>query len=59
MRLEVRWKDPAHDWPWYWFICTVSGGIWLKGADYPDGTAKHDGDVFFAGIEEIEWMRLA
>lgn len=54
--LKIRWCDPNHDWP-YFFLVLVDPErerIRLKGADYPDGSAEHDGDVFWAQINEID-----
>ena len=54
--LKIRWCDPSHDWPYFWLADVNIGQerIRLKGADYPDGSAKHDGDVFWALISEID-----
>lgn len=53
----IHWKDPAHDWPW--FILRGVRGEWLhlEGADYPDGSATHDGGCFWTHKSEIKAMR--
>lgn len=59
--VRVEWRNPDHDWPYF----TVekyekAGWIRLRGADYPDGSATHRGDVIlchssdFHSIEVIE-----
>jgi hypothetical protein len=51
--VKIRWKDPRYDWPWFWLLKTDGARIKLKGADYPNGSAKHEGDVFYVHKSEI------
>lgn len=54
--VEVRWRDPIDDWP-YFIVREVDASkemIELQGADYPDGSAKHDGDVFWVMADKIK-----
>lgn len=54
--VKVDWKDSGSDWP-YFFVRNVNarkGMVQLQGADYPDGSAKHDGDVFWAMAHEVQ-----
>lgn len=54
--VKITWADPAHDWPWFWAIRFKGEWVKLRGADYPDGSAKHDGDSFWVHRLEIRRM---
>ena len=55
-RVKIEWKDIRHDWPYFRVLCTVGEEVQLQGVDYPDGSAKHDGDVFWTDMGEIKSM---
>ena len=57
--VEIEWKDPYCDWPWYYVLEEKGDRLRLKGADYPDGSATHDGGVFWVERSEIRTMRRA
>lgn len=53
--VEIRWRDPRDDWP-YFVVLRVHGplrAVLLRGDDYPDGSAKHDGDEFWADMADV------
>ena len=57
--VQIKWRDPADDWPYYRLleIRSRTGLIKVRGMDFPDGSAKHDGDEFWAewaDVREIE-----
>lgn len=57
--VEIRWHDPNRDWP-YFVVLIVDGPmrmVALRGADYPDGSAKHDGDEFWADMDDVALFR--
>lgn len=56
--VEIRWREPAYDWP-YFVLLDVNDDdtVWLRGADYPDGSDRHDGGVFWVMIDEVESMQ--
>ena len=53
--VEVKWRNPADDWPYYrlLLINPLSASIKLRGMDFPDGRAKHDGDEFWADWSDV------
>lgn len=53
--VRITWRDPRDDWPYYRLLDIRSrdGTIKLRGMDYPDGSAKHDGDVFWADWADV------
>lgn len=57
--VEIEWTDPAHDWPYYWLLSCGQDDLWLKGADFPDGSVKHQGDVFCVPRRDVKRMTLA
>lgn len=57
--VEIEWHDPASDWPWFWWIGERGEFVELQGADYPDGSTKHEGDTFWAHRLQIKTMRTA
>ena len=56
--LHIIWRDPNRDWPYFWLQKKDGKFLFLKGADYPDGSAKHDGDEFWAHKSDIKDMRV-
>lgn len=52
--LYITWRDPNADWPYFWLLKTDGDWLKLKGADYPDGSGKHNGDVIMANRKEIK-----
>ena len=61
-RVKIRWRDPTNDWP-YFVVLRVHGplrSVLLRGMDYPDGSAKHEGDEFWvdmSAVAEFERVR--
>lgn len=53
----IDWRDPASDWPWFWLLKMRGEWLHLQGADYPDGSAKHHGDCFWAHKSDVRLMR--
>ena len=55
-RVEIRWKSDCDDWPYFEIVevCAADKTLQLRGADYPDGTAKHDGDSFWVDWDDIK-----
>ena len=49
----IEWKNPENDWHWFYLIGSYGGCYQLKGADYPDGSAKHEGDIFWVISSDI------
>lgn len=53
--VQIKWRDPSHDWP-YFRLMKVSAKddtIKLRGMDFPDGSAKHEGDEFWVDWRDI------
>ena len=57
IKMQIEWRDDGSDWPWFWLLGTNGEWLHLQGADYPDGSAKHDGDCFWAHKSEVQTMR--
>ncbi len=55
--VQIEWRDPASDWPWFYLLKMRGEWLHLQGADYPDGSAKHDGDCFWAHKSDVRVMR--
>lgn len=58
--VRIQWANPKHDWP-YFFVRDVDpkkGLVLLRGVDYPDGTAKHDGSFVSASAVEIKNLEI-
>lgn len=55
--VQIEWRDPASDWPWFWLLGMRGEWLSLQGADYPDGSAKHDGDCFWVHKSSVRTMR--
>lgn len=53
--VEVEWSDEIGDWPYFILleVCAEDDTIKLQGADYPDKTAKHDGDCTWYDVRDI------
>lgn len=56
--VHITWRDPASDWPYFYLLETRGEWVKLQGADYPDGSATHEGDVFMAHKDDIRAMRV-
>jgi hypothetical protein len=54
----IQWRDPSNDWPWFYLVDFRGEWIKLKGADSPDGTAKHDGNMFWVHQSEINFWEV-
>jgi hypothetical protein len=52
--VHIEWKDPSHDWNYFYLLETVGNLIHLKGADLPDGSAKHCGDSFWCPVSDAK-----
>lgn len=53
--VKIDWRNPEDDWP-YFRLLEVSmedSAIKLRGMDFPDGSAKHDGDEFWADWRDV------
>ena len=53
--VEISWRNPEDDWP-YFRLLEVSekdSTIKLRGADFPDGSAIHNGDEFWADWRDV------
>ena len=55
--VQIEWRDDGSDWPWFWLLGTNGEWLHLQGADYPDGSAKHDGDCFWVHKSDVQTMR--
>ena len=55
--VHIEWHDPESDWPWFWLLNVRGEWLHLQGADYPDGSAKHDGDCFWVHKSDVRMMR--
>lgn len=51
--VEIRWRDPCHDWPYYRLLAVGKEQAFLRGEDSPDGECIHDGDEFCAPIKDV------
>lgn len=54
--MRIEWRDTASDWPWFWLLEVRGEWIHLQGADYPDGSSKHDGDCFWVHKSDVRTM---
>lgn len=56
--VQIKWRDPADDWPYYRLLDVRSrtGVIKLRGMDFPKhlGGWKHNGDEFWAEWDDVE-----
>lgn len=51
--VKIEWTDPECDWPYFKVLKIERNTIKLRGADYPDGYAKHNGDEFWVMDRDI------
>lgn len=56
--VEVEWIDDYHDWPYFYLLEFKDGWVKLQGADYPDGSVKHGGNVIYVPSTEIRLMAV-
>lgn len=54
--VTIIWKDPEHDWNFFWLNAIDGNSILLTGADDPAGW-KHDGDQFWVHKSEIKSIK--
>jgi hypothetical protein len=54
--VRIEWRDPENDWPWFWLLELRGEWVYLQGANYPDGSCKHDGNRFWVHHSEIKLM---
>lgn len=52
--IKIDWRDQLNDWPYFVIVDSARDRIKIKGADYPDGTAKYNGATFWAEMNEIK-----
>ena len=57
--VQIKWRDPENNWPWFLLLEMRGDWLHLQGADYPDGSAKHDGDCFWTHESAVLTMRSA
>jgi hypothetical protein len=57
MLVKIEWADPESDWPWFWLLKLKGDWLHIQGADYPDGSAKHDGNSFWVHRSAVQVMR--
>ena len=55
--VQIEWRDPASDWPWFYLLKMRGEWMHLQGADYPDGSAKHVGDCIWVHKSDVRAMR--
>ena len=58
--VEIEWKRPEDDWPFFQVVDLSKHGKWirLRGMDYPDGTGKHTGGVFWSKTKRIKMLKV-
>ena len=54
--VKIEWRSPDDDWPYFYFLGVDGSLVHLQGADYPDGSAKHEGDSFWVDKYNIIHM---
>ncbi len=59
MPVKIRWVDPFNDWPNFYLVCRQGRRVLLKGRDWPEQNAKHEGDSFWVWLDEIKSVELA
>jgi hypothetical protein len=50
--VQITWADGS-DWPWFYLLEMRGEWLHLQGADYPDGSEKHDGDCFWVHKSDV------
>lgn len=61
--VKIKWCDVSADWPYFTVVDVTlyteqQPSLILQGADYPDGSIKHEGDQFTAFASEIEKIEV-
>lgn len=58
--VKVTWASIEFgEWPYFHFLETFEGGwVKLKGANYPDGSAKHDGSIIIVHRSELKEIEV-
>jgi len=58
-RVVVEWVKPEHDWPHFTLIDVdkETATIFLRGETFPDGSAMHDGDAFWADWSDVRSIK--
>ena len=58
--VKVTWTEPGiAPWPYFHFLETFEGGwVKLKGANFPDGSAKHDGSIIIVHRSELKEIEV-
>ena len=53
--VQIKWRNPDHDWPYYRLLAVdaKASTIKVRGMDFPDGSAKHAGDEFWAVWSDV------
>lgn len=55
--VHIDWAATDADWPWFRLLSVRGEWVQLQGVDYPDGSASHAGDSFWAHRRDIKFMR--
>ncbi len=58
--VKVTWTTPEiAAWPYFHFLATLpEGWVKLKGADYPDRSAKHEGSIIIVHRSELKEIEV-
>jgi hypothetical protein len=53
--VEITWRKPEDDWPYFRLleVSAKDSTIKLRGMNFPDGSAQHDGDEFWADWRDV------
>lgn len=54
--MHIVWRDTNADWPWFYLLDMRNDWLHLQGADYPDGSAQHEGDTFWVHRSDVVLM---
>jgi hypothetical protein len=54
--VRIEWVDEYNDWEYFIVldVCQEDSTIYLKGADYQDGSAKHNGCEFWVDLADVK-----
>lgn len=57
--VEIEWRKPEDDWPHFRLLAVNAkdSTIKLRGMDFPDGSAKHYGDEFWADFSDVKHIK--
>ena len=58
--VRIEWTPSCGgDWPYFTLLDVGERLAYLRGEDYPDGSAKHCGDEFTAPMRDIREIEIA